>query len=64
MSFVYSLKLSTLEWAECVIDAMEETRIPYRNLDGKWCKGFNIMPCFNIYLERMRKNNEPGHERS
>ena len=42
------------DWCD-VMDAMGETRISYRNLDGKWCKGFNLMPCFNIYLERMRK---------
>jgi hypothetical protein len=54
MFFVCALKFSTLKWAECVIDVMDAmggTRIPYRNLDGKLCRGFNLIPCLNIYLE-------------
>jgi len=37
------------DWCD-VMGAMGETRIPNRNLDGK-CKGFNFMPCWNIWSE-------------
>ena len=36
----------------CVHEMRE--RNPYRNLVGNWCKGFNLMACNSVCLERLR----------